>query len=211
MADHASSVWVSSCAWTDQNHWQEWLNTHPGSELLLIAWADQNYWQEWLKMHLVCELLFTVWADQNPWWEWLNIIQNVSIWANQNNWQEWLNMHLVCELLLSVWADHWQEWLNAHPACESLSSWTDQSHLGWWLNIHPGCESLFIELIRTTDKNGWTCIQDVSHSPAFEKIRITKNGYYCTQNVIQFLIPSITPLTDFPSGQWYGTPSRCLL
>ena len=47
------------------------------------------------------------------------------------------------------------------------------------LEIHLGCESLLtaplavFEHIRITDKNGCTCIQQVSCSLAFEQIRIT--------------------------------------
>ena len=33
------------------------LNTHPASESLFSVWADQNHWQEWLNTHLACESL----------------------------------------------------------------------------------------------------------------------------------------------------------
>ena len=43
------------------------------------------------------------------------------------------------------------------------------------MSMHPACESLspVFQQIRTTDENGWICIQRVSQSPEFEHIRIT--------------------------------------
>ena len=61
-----------SCSPADQNHWQEWLNTHLASELLLCVWADQNHWLEWLNTHPGSKLPSRVWADQIHWQEWLN-------------------------------------------------------------------------------------------------------------------------------------------
>ena len=50
-----------SIIWSDQNHWQEWLNMHPESEFSSV-WADQDHWQEWLNMHLASKSLSSVWG-----------------------------------------------------------------------------------------------------------------------------------------------------
>jgi hypothetical protein len=124
-------------------------------------------------------------TDKNGW----TPIQRVSpsqVWAEQNHWQERLNTHPGCEPLSSLWADqnHWWERLNIQLGCESLSSlWEDQNHWRERLNTHPLWQvvspSPVFDQIRTTDKNGWTPIQQVSHSPVFEQIRTStdKNGW----------------------------------
>ena len=66
------------------------------------------------------------------------------VWANQNHWQEWLNMHPECEFSL---------WLLSWP--EPLTRLAEHAFRVWV------CSPVF-ELIRTTDKIGWTCIQSVS-------------------------------------------------
>ena len=121
MAEHAFSKWVPPSVWADQNHWQEWLNMHPGYESLPIVWADQNYWQEWLKIclfciHLLClsrsepltrmaEHASSLWVC--PVFEQIRVTdKNIylaskslcSIWADINHWR-WLILHLECNLL----------------------------------------------------------------------------------------------------------------
>ena len=69
-------------------------------------------------------------------------------------------MHPACESLSTAWQDPWQEPVNMHPGCECLSSvWQDQDD--WW--------------------NWWTCIQHVSVSLVFDRIRTTyENGEHAS-------------------------------
>ena len=59
----------SSVSCSDQNFWQEWLNTLPDSEspAFPVTCADQNHWWEWLNLLPESESLSCDWADQNHW------------------------------------------------------------------------------------------------------------------------------------------------
>ena len=102
--------WVSP-VFEQLNHWWEWLNMHPASELLFSIRADQNHWQEWLIMHSGsgCELFPIVWENQNHWWEGLIMDPAsgslFSVWSDQNHWWKWLNTNSGCEFLFGNWAD----------------------------------------------------------------------------------------------------------
>ena len=146
-----------SSIWAEQNHYQDWLNMHPGCECLSSVWADQNHWQEWLIMHSFGEFFSSVWADKNSW---MHLVCEFlsSIWMEQNHWQNgWTHIQFVSPSLVfepittdkngwksiqgvspsSVFEQirTWQEWLNTYQACESLSGvWADQNHWQEWLN-----------------------------------------------------------------------------
>ena len=108
MAKHASSEWVIS-QWADQNHWQEWINMCPASELLSVfeqmRTTDKNGW-------IYFQYVSPLSTNWNHWWEWLNMAKHV--------FSEWVMIlqclrsePLIrmtehgpgCELLSSVWAD----------------------------------------------------------------------------------------------------------
>ena len=177
-----------SGVWADQNHWQEWLNTHiQRVSSLPSVLADQNHWLEWLNIHPESE--FALWCFSRP--EWLNIhpasVFALQFWADQNRWQEWLNMHPGCEFALQslkrleplmkmaehafrkwvsspFYADqnNWQEWTPTQQVSSSLFNkhirTADKNCL-----TYPASE-LLLYLSRTTGKNGWTCNQQVSCS-----------------------------------------------
>ena len=156
-----------SSVWADQNHWWEWLKTHPASESLfsvfeqmrtaehmsslwvsLCVWADQNHWPEWVWMaeHAFQDVSHSPVFKQigttgeNGWTHAQGLLY-VScfpqIWARTTNENGWTCVQDVSCCSVFEW-NHWREWLNICPACEYLYSvWADQNHWQQWLNTHP--------------------------------------------------------------------------
>ena len=200
--EHASSEWVALQCLSEssktlrlgENAFSLWatLQCLTRSEPLMRT----NGWT--CIQYVSCSSVF----EQNYWRNRWTLNQSVSfssVFEDQNHWQEWVNIHLLgCESLSSVWVNqnHWQKWMNTHPACELLSNeslWLPVDWNHWWecINAHPGCESLssvtVFDWIRTTDKNMWTYIQDVSHSQCLTVseplTRMALNGRTCIQLV----------------------------
>jgi hypothetical protein len=154
------------------------MSMHSASELLSSVWR----WKLLMKMvehisrmwvgsrvsrsellmntYLVCELLSFVWVGENNYW-----------WAEHVS-SEWVALQSLSrsELLMRV---------AACPVCELLTGfWANQNHWWEWLNtLQTVSCSLVFEQIRTTDVNGWTCIQRVSYSVCADQ-NINENGQF---------------------------------
>ena len=111
--------------------------------------------------------------------------------------------------------NHWQEQLNIHPVCEfspvfEQSKTTDKNG---WTCIQFVSPSPLFKQFRTTDKKGWTLIQLVSYSPVFEQIWITnKNDWICIQLVspspVFEQIRTTERMAEHLSRKW--VPLQCL-
>ena len=148
-----------SCSPVFQHHWQEWLNIHPGCESLQCF----SWWESLTRMaehtsRLWVALVFEQMrpTEENCW----TCVQWVSCYpvfpADENHWSEWLNMCPASELLFSVSTDEPLMRMAVHvfslwvaPQCLQMKTTNPE-----WMNAHPESESL----LRTTDKNGWTCV-----------------------------------------------------
>ena len=83
---------------------------------------------------------------------------------------------------------------------------TDKNGLTWTRIQLVSCFPV-LEQIRTTDKNGWTCIQKVS--PSVLQIWTTKNGVYLECNLPDS--SGYCTFIDLISGIWFGFFSKCPL
>ena len=110
----------------------------------------------------------------------------------------------------SVDQNHWQELLNAHLASsESLTSvWENQNRWQEWLNLSSGSECL----IKTTDENGWTCIQGMSLSKVSKSEPLTRTSEYASRKWVPFqCLERLKPLmrmTEHASSGWVAC--QCL-
>lgn len=177
MPDHVSSEWV---AWLEFEQTRTTDDRDNAWHVQLVSlWCLK--WSEPLTEHSISSkwVLLSVWADirttdKNGWMP----IQFVScflvVFEEQNHWWEWTwtwIQFVSCPSNIEwmMWISHWWEWLHMHSASEFLSIFQQ------------------IRSFRTTDKNGWMFVQDVSCSPVFLQIRLTdKNGWTCVQLVSHF-------------------------
>ena len=91
--------------------------------------------------------------------------------------------------------------MGSSPVFEHITS-TDEN--GWTPIQHVSHSPVF-ENIRSTDLNWWTPIQTVSHSPVFEQIKSTyQNGWTSIQLVSHS--PVFENIRSIDLNQW--TPSR---
>jgi hypothetical protein len=114
------------------------------------VWPYQNHWQE-------AEHVSSMWV-LSPVFEHIRITDKIG----------WMCIQQV-SLFSHVWADqnHWQERLNTHPASESVLQCLSLSEPLTRMAEHALASSEWVcspmfEQIRTTDKIGWTHIQQVS-------------------------------------------------
>ena len=149
----------------DQNHWPEWLNIHPASEFALQFWADQNHWQERLNMHPGCEFALQCLWRSEPLTKWLNmhpesefLLHPVQIRTTNKNEHPSSKWVAFCLISTSEWltiiAQHIQQVSCFCIWAEPLTRMAEHAT--------SKLVALTFEQIRTTDKNGWTHIQNVS-------------------------------------------------
>ena len=131
-------------------------------------------------------------------------------------WQEWVNIHPGCECLSSVWQDqtHWQDWVRLWVALQCLTRSELLTKMGDGTVMHPGSECLSsVDRLRTTNESRWTCIQAVSSSPVFNRIRIIRSSDESGWTPIQWV--SCSPMFEqirTPDGSgWISTGRQWVL